>query len=761
MQTPTFDPTLAPPGVTASHFLRQVRMPEAGRAFLNDLVRRRLLDAPSVGGFLQQSGHRVADLNDPARIGPALVAAGLLTDYQLARVLAGTAHGLVLGNYRVLERLGGGSVGIVFQGEHILLRRQVAIKVLPVDDDFPACILERFHAEMRLLAGLNHPHIVTAHDAGSLVPAEPRHPTLHYLVMELVAGGDLEQYVYDHGPADIPQACEWARQAASGLQEAHDHHLIHRDLKPSNLLLTEQGQVKLVDFGLARQFYSNLTDPRALLGSVEFMAPEQSVDPTAVSNAADIFALGATLFWLLTGQTPFPADDNLAKLLRTLQNDRPRRLREFRPDAPEELERLIDRMLERDPQRRPAMPITVMNELVRYTAPAVPAWEVDLGCDPGRVGASPEALTPPGSAVRVLVVDDDRHVRTLVRHVLEPAGCSVTEAADGAAALRALESGPCDLLVLDLRMPGLDGYAVCRQLRERPPCPHLKVVVFSGHSGPEELTAALAHGADEFLPKPFDPQLLAAKVQHLLRLKDAQDRADRLSRHLLIANRQLEQSLQARSDDVRQAQDALLFALAKMAESRPGETAGHQRRLQRYAGLLADRLRGEPDWAPVIDRTFLDHLVRCTPLHDLGMLVLPEAVLLKPGALTPEERRLVDAHTLTGCDLLDAIGREFGDAFAFLSTARAIVRHHHERFDGTGYPDGLIGDAIPPAARIVALADVYDALRRQRPHKPALTHRQAVRWLLEESAGQFDPALLRAFALCHDEFNRVFSSLGL
>jgi response regulator RpfG family c-di-GMP phosphodiesterase len=760
MPTPTFDPTLAPPGVTASTFLSHVRMPEAGRAFLRDLVRRRLLDAGAVGGFLQQVGGRVGELGDPARVAQALVGVGLLTNYQVARILAGTTHGLVLGNYRVLDRLGGGSVGIVFQGEHILLRRRVAIKVLPVDADFPAPILERFHAEMRLLAGLSHPHIVTAHDAGSVAPAEPNHPTLHYLVMELVSGGDLEQYVCDHGPADVPRACEWMRQAASGLQEAHDHHLIHRDLKPSNLLLTESGQVKLVDFGLARQFYSNLTDPRALLGSVEFMAPEQSIDPTTVSSAADIFALGATLFWLLTGKTTYPSDENLAKLLHALQNDRPRRLREYRPDAPEELDRLIDRMLDRDPRRRPALPVTVMNELVRYTAPSAPAWELGLRSDPGLLAADTTTPAPPDGAAPVLVVDDDAKVRTLVRRVLEQAGCKVTEAADGAAALRALEGGPCDLLILDLRAPGLDGIGVLRRLRERPPCPHLKVVAVSAHSGPAELADALENGADEFLAKPFDPQLLAARVRHLCRVKDAQDRSDRLARHLALANRQLEQSLQARADDVRQAQDALLFALAKMAETRHGETAGHQRRVQRYACLLAERLRGEGEWARVVDRTFLENLERCTPLHDIGMLTLPQAVLAKPGALSPEERRVMETHTLLGSDILEAIGREYGEALSFLGTARAIVRHHHERFDGTGYPDGLIADAIPHAARLVALADVYDALRRQRPHKPALTHRQAVRWLLEESGGQFDPGVLRGFALCHDEFNRIFTSMG-
>src|SRR5262249_30736474 len=153
----------------------------------------------------------------------------------------GTTHGLVLGSHRILSRLGNGAMGVVFLAEHLLLRRRAAVKVLPVDKDCPAPLFERFYAEMRVLADLRHPNIVMAYDAGQLPAGGPGQPGLLYLVMELVSGGDLEQYVFEHGRLDVPQACEWIRQAACGLQEAHDHHLVHRDLKPSNMLLTENG----------------------------------------------------------------------------------------------------------------------------------------------------------------------------------------------------------------------------------------------------------------------------------------------------------------------------------------------------------------------------------------------------------------------------------------------------------------------------------------------------------------------------------------
>jgi response regulator RpfG family c-di-GMP phosphodiesterase len=571
--------------------------------------------------------------------------------------------------------------------------------------------------------------------------------------MELVPGGDLEQHVIDHGILPVAQACDWVRQAACGLQEAHDHHLIHRDIKPSNLLLTLDGQVKLVDFGLARQFHSNLTDPSCLLGSLEFMPPEQAYDPSAVDGRADIYGLGATLFWVLTGQTPYPEEKSVARALRALQNNRPRRARTFRPELPLELDALIDRMLERDPAQRPALPVTVMNALTRFCAPAAPAWEI---YDLEQAAAATEVTpTPEDGTWKVLVAHDDEALRDAVRETLEPLGCLIADAADSAAALETARAEPCDLMLLRINLPGVSGHEVCRQLRERPPRPHLKIVFVSDHTDRIELTDALARGADDCVGQPLDLRQLAAKVQHILRLKDAQDRTDVLARHLLMANRQLVDSLQARASDVRQAHDALLFAMAKMAESREGETAGHSRRLQLYVRALAEALADDPAWSGFVNGPFLEQTVRCVPLHDIGKLGLPDVVLNKPGALTEAERELMKTHTIIGAGMLDALGKEYGESLGFLAAATVIVRHHHERYDGLGYPDALAGDAIPPAARLLALADVYDALRRKRVHKGAMTHEDASR-AIQESEGQFDPSVLQAFATCHEKFRLVY-----
>jgi response regulator RpfG family c-di-GMP phosphodiesterase len=722
------------------------------RALLEQLANSKIVEPVLIDSFLRDRAERLAEYTTEDRIGRALVHAGLLTPYQLERILGGDARSLILGNYRVLEGLGSGGMGVVYRAEHLLMRRRVAVKVLPVDDDCPVAVRQRFYGEMRLLAELNHPNIVLAFDAGEIEPVGPDMPGQVYLVMEVVDGGDLERLVVKHGRCDIARGCDFVRQAAGGLQAAHDRHLIHRDLKPSNLLLTSVGQVKLVDFGLARQFCSRLTDPRALLGSVEFMAPEQSHDPSAVGKEADIYGLGATLFWLLTGEAPYPFTPCVSAALRALQQEEPRRLRDLRPDVPDELDQLVSRLLDRNPARRPVLPVAVAHALTPFIlAPASAVRAATLEDRFDRCSAA--------RVRRVLVMDAEEASRRGHRKMLEGIGVACVEAADATAALTEAEDRSFDLVLLRPDRPGVKGFEVCRSFRERSASPHLKVIVVSGRASADQLPEALVCGADDLVVEPYEVAVLAAKVRHALRLKESQDRTITMAEQLLAANRQLQQSLDVRSADVREAHNAILFTMAKMAESRDGETAGHLQRLQGYALVLAVEAAKTAPWAGLVDERFLEQLERCVPLHDIGKIGLPDDILLKPASLNSGERSLVETHPLIGDRILDALGREHGAALDFLGMARAIVRHHHERFDGRGYPDRLLGDAIPAAARLTAVADVYDALRRERLHKPAMSHADTIHLMLQRSEGQFDPTLLQALETCHEEIERIYREM--
>jgi response regulator RpfG family c-di-GMP phosphodiesterase/serine/threonine protein kinase len=736
-------------------------LPPAAREFLDRMLHIRLLSPIEVRQFLDSSAARLGDFRTADQLFKALIRAHMMTEYQIERVQSGTTHGLVLGNYRVLERLGAGSMAMVFLAEHVVMKRRVAIKVLPVDEDCPPALLQRFYGEIHVLADLHHPNIVMAFDSGELPPAGPSMPALIYLVMEQVEGGDLEQYVLDHGLPSTAQACDWIRQAACGLQEAHDHHLVHRDIKPSNLLRTATGQVKIVDFGLARQFCSILTNRQVLLGSVEFMAPEQSRDPTAVSPHADIYGLGATLFWMLTGELPYPPKATLASALRALQEDPPRRVQALRPEVPAELDMLVASMLERDPAKRPAIPLVVMNALNRYAAGGA-TWELETIRD---VNATKETHSPSSTDIartervrRVLIINADESLASSARSALEPLGCLCDRVSTAAAALDVVKDQPYEMIVIDYDLPDMDGAELVRRLRERSVAAfRVMIVIERSHTG--QFADGFAQGVDDLIFKPVDARQLRLRVQQTLNIKDALDRYELMARNLRSTNRQLENSLQARSIDVRQAQDALLFAMAKMAESRDGETAGHLRRLQQFSLRLAERAATVAPWTGVVDAAFLEQLRRCVPLHDIGKIGIPDQLLCKPGALDPNERALMETHTTIGANILDSLGKEHGESLPFLSTARAIVRHHHERYDGRGYPDHLAGEAIPMPARLVAIADVYDALRRKRFHKPALPHTETVHFILEGSGGQFDPVLLQAFASCQDDFEAIFNEI--
>ena len=250
---------------------------------------------------------RTALLRLPDRDRPVRdpVECGLLTPYQAARVSTGNTFGLVLGNFRILERLGAGGMAVVYKAEHIEMRHLVAIKVLHLSRGDDPRLESRFSAEMRAVARLRHPNIVAAMDAGRVYSPDPEGPVLWYLVMEFVPGENLDDYVRQRGPLPVAQACNLIHQIACALAETHRFNLVHRDIKPSNIIVTPEEQAKLLDFGLSRHVPTRLTQSGTVLGTIDFMAPEQARDASTVDIRADIYSLGGTMFWALTGQLPF------------------------------------------------------------------------------------------------------------------------------------------------------------------------------------------------------------------------------------------------------------------------------------------------------------------------------------------------------------------------------------------------------------------------------------------------------------------------
>ncbi len=342
--------------------------------------------------------------------------------------------------------------------------------------------------------------------------------------------------------------------------------------------------------------------------------------------------------------------------------------------------------------------------------------------------------------------------------VLRHAGLYCEEAADGVLALEALHARPFDLVILDIDMPNMKGTEVLDRLRENPPCSHLKIIMISGRATSDELANMMLAGADDYLVKPFTSTQIRARVQTALNLKDTQDQSDHRQYNLLGANKELVHILRPRQRT---------HARQECHGPRPGRSGGLSRSRNRrppapLAALqpaLAETAVAFPEFAGALDTAFIERLESCVPLHDIGKAGIPDHILMKPGKLTDDEFEVMKTHTTIGADILNKVAAKHDFDRSFLKMAMEITRHHHERFDGTGYPDGLAGSTIPLSARIVAIADVYDALRSRRVYKPAFPHADVVKIMAQQSPGHFDPALLKVFEQCAHQFETLFDEV--
>lgn len=358
---------------------------------------------------------------------------------------------------------------------------------------------------------------------------------------------------------------------------------------------------------------------------------------------------------------------------------------------------------------------------------------------------------------KVLVVDDLEENVRLLQHFLRPKGFQVYTAYTGQQALALVEETPPDVILLDLVMPGMDGFEVCRRLKGDSSMRHIPVIILTGLSEIEANVKALEAGADDFLIKPIDSILLDARIRSSLRSKRLQDRVIQYQRQLELYNETLEARIRERTAQVEKTQQVTIFSLAKLAESRDNETGEHIDRMRCYARELALELSTWPKYSGIVDSTYVETLYMSSPLHDIGKVGIPDGILLKPGKLSPEEFEVMKAHTIIGGDTLKAADAEAGEN-SFLSMGCEIAYYHHEKWDGTGYPFRLSGLDIPLSARIVALGDVYDALTSRRPYKEAFSHERSKAIILEGRGTHFDPDVVDAFLNREEHFIMVRQS---
>ncbi|MBF0626599.1 MAG: response regulator [Magnetococcales bacterium] len=333
----------------------------------------------------------------------------------------------------------------------------------------------------------------------------------------------------------------------------------------------------------------------------------------------------------------------------------------------------------------------------------------------------------------LLVVDDTPTNLALVAGLLE-GQYQVKLATSGRKALEIARSTPLDLVLLDIMMPEMDGYEVCRQLKSDPATRSVPVIFLTAKIAVPDEERGFAVGAADFIHKPISPPILVARVQAQLRIRE-------WGKALTHQNEWLQQEVERRLGELRGMQIASVHLMVSLAEFRDSDTGHHIVRTQKYVELLANALYERNRHAPTLTPLLIERMGQMAPLHDIGKIAIPDNILLKPGKLDAQELVVMRTHAERGDAILKQCASSMGESGEYLQVAMNIARHHHERWDGTGYPDRLAGERIPLEARIMAISDVYDALRSKRPYKTPLSHEEAGRIMSEQCAGQFDPVM--------------------
>ncbi len=352
----------------------------------------------------------------------------------------------------------------------------------------------------------------------------------------------------------------------------------------------------------------------------------------------------------------------------------------------------------------------------------------------------------------ILVVDDTPANLRLLVDMLKVKGYKARPVTSGLLALQAARQLPPDLILLDINMPDMDGYEVCKRLKRDETLKEIPVVFISALNETIDKVKAFTTGGVDYVTKPFQFQEVEARISAHLRLRHLQLELEKHNHHL-------EELVEEKIREISRSQMATIIALAKLAESRDTDTGAHLERVQAYCAVLASKLAERPSFRPIITPAYTENLVCASSLHDIGKVGIPDSILLKPGTLTPEEYTVMKEHTLIGARTLETVHDRYPNN-AFITMGIEIARCHHERWDGKGYPDGLAGERIPLSARIMCLADVYDALRSKRVYKDADSEEKTFEIIASETGKQFDPAVQESFCETKAEFAAIRSRIN-
>ena len=349
----------------------------------------------------------------------------------------------------------------------------------------------------------------------------------------------------------------------------------------------------------------------------------------------------------------------------------------------------------------------------------------------------------------VLVVDDAPDSIEPIVDCLHRADFRTRIATNGSRALQLANSRPLpDLILLDVTMPDLDGYEVCRRLMQNPVTANIPVIFLTIRNDELDEQLGFDAGAVDYITKPISPPLVLTRIRNHLTLKAASD-------FLRDRNSYLEHEVTRRTRELSLIQDATIVAMASLAETRDNETGNHIRRTQLYLRTLARHLQGRPPYDAELTDENIDLMYKSAPLHDIGKVGIPDRILLKPGKLDPAEFAVMQTHTTLGRDAISKAETLFGVSASFLRFAKEIAYSHQEKWNGSGYPLGLAGERIPLSARLMAVADVYDALISKRVYKAAHSHTEAVEILRDGSGSHFDPQIIDAFLELQADFQAI------